>query len=119
MITAAIGDADSSVRATARRAYWVLRLRFPDLAESVMGSLAPSMQVWTSFMCTAVAFLICGCIFLCPCVLRSAKLCYCVYIVCTCCSLSGLPSAARVLSSECSDERIARLRPPRTAVSRA
>lgn len=45
MITAAIGDADSSVRATARRAYWVLRLRFPDLAESVMGSLAPSMQV--------------------------------------------------------------------------
>eukprot|EP00752_Nemacystus_decipiens_P012648 g11203.t1 len=44
MITAAIGDADSSVRATARRAYWVLRRRFPDLAESVMGSLAPSMQ---------------------------------------------------------------------------
>lgn len=45
MITAAIGDADSSVRATARRTYWLLRLRFPDLAESVMGSLAPSMQV--------------------------------------------------------------------------
>eukprot|EP00903_Cladosiphon_okamuranus_P018792 g17287.t1 len=44
MINAAIGDADSSVRATARRAYWVLKLRFPDLAESVMGSLAPSMQ---------------------------------------------------------------------------
>lgn len=45
MIAAAISDADSSVRATARRAYWVLRLRFPDLSESVMGSLAPSMQV--------------------------------------------------------------------------
>ncbi|CAM9305616.1 unnamed protein product [Scytosiphon promiscuus] len=44
MVTAAIGDADSSVRATARRAYWVLRLRFPDLAEAVMNSLAPSMQ---------------------------------------------------------------------------
>ncbi|CAM9218512.1 unnamed protein product, partial [Hapterophycus canaliculatus] len=44
MVTAAIGDADSSVRATARRAYWVLRLRFPDFAEAVMNSLAPSMQ---------------------------------------------------------------------------
>lgn len=45
MVTAAIGDADSSVRATARRAYWVLRRRFPDFAEAVMNSLAPSMQV--------------------------------------------------------------------------
>lgn len=54
MITAAVGDADSSVRATARRAYWVLRLRFPDLAESVMGSLAPSMQVGTCCCSTCV-----------------------------------------------------------------
>ncbi|CAM9196819.1 unnamed protein product [Ectocarpus fasciculatus] len=44
MVAAAVADADSSVRATARRAYWVLSLRFPDLAQSVMGSLAPSMQ---------------------------------------------------------------------------
>ncbi|CBJ26850.1 OSJNBb0002J11.18 [Ectocarpus siliculosus] len=44
MVAAAVADADSSVRATARRAYWVLNLRFPDLAQSVMGSLAPSMQ---------------------------------------------------------------------------
>lgn len=45
MITTAVGDADSSVRATARRAYWVLGLRFPDLAQSIMNALAPSMQV--------------------------------------------------------------------------
>ncbi|CAN0543194.1 unnamed protein product, partial [Ectocarpus sp. 8 AP-2014] len=38
MVAAAVADADSSVRATARRAYWVLNLRFPDLAQSVMGS---------------------------------------------------------------------------------
>ncbi|CAM9417422.1 unnamed protein product [Ectocarpus sp. 13 AM-2016] len=44
MVAAAVADADSSVRATARRAYWVLNLRFADLAQSVMGSLAPSMQ---------------------------------------------------------------------------
>ncbi|CAM9791989.1 unnamed protein product [Ectocarpus sp. 4 AP-2014] len=44
MVAAAVADADSSVRATARRAYWVLNLRFADLAQSVMGSLAPSVQ---------------------------------------------------------------------------
>ena len=44
-MAAAVGDADSSVRVTARRGYWVLRMRFPALAQSVMDSLSPSMQV--------------------------------------------------------------------------
>lgn len=56
MVTAAIGDADSSVRATARRAYWVLRLRFPDFAEAVMNSLAPSMQVGSLALCAGFFF---------------------------------------------------------------
>ena len=61
MITAAIGDADSSVRATARRAYWVLRLRFRDLAESVMGSLPPSTQVSTAAAARGVLTLFVWC----------------------------------------------------------
>lgn len=41
----AVADADSSVRATARRTYWVLKRRFPMLSGSIMGSLDPSSQV--------------------------------------------------------------------------
>ena len=47
MIATAVGDADGSTRATARRAFWVLKKRFPELAQSIMDSLSPSMQAPT------------------------------------------------------------------------